>query len=478
MARTASIQRQHTPQYPFPHDPTEKRAPQTAQSGNLLGYPYAGHTVLDPVDRHSNAIFSNPELTVHHYEDGIRQHLDRRVQLFFQWAILCYNTPFYYEVSGALDQIGRGSTVRVENAEPYRSEAAHSATLPCLIAIPKGSDGSPIREQAFVFLRGSHTYNLHNSTMVLPAAVNRADELIDNGALRVDAIDLINRVALGILEPKEATRLFIGCLQNRIQELPLKTKNDQAIDAVAAILSKRVQELIRGLTDSQFFDQIMSLQIGQSERADILREVVYLPRYRLIQSAEAAHSIVARILLDLQSKIFSKKDPHIKTDLRFCLLANARGEELDLLQRFFCCSIEQLLAGKPARAREKIERKFQVLYDKNQKRFQRVFQKLQRLQCSLKDNELDYRSAVFKGMRTRYLGYTQEILSRVFREQNPGVPMSRSMVSRFEQRSRSDTKTHYLTPLNQRRKDISVDYALRISSTHGVDAGIFVSALV
>jgi hypothetical protein len=53
------------------------------------------------------------------------------------------------------------------------------------------------------------------------------------------------------------------------------------------------------------------------------------------------------------------------------------------------------------------------------------------------------------------------------------------MVSRLQQRTRAAYENRrYLTPLNQRRKNLDVAKAMKIAETFKVDAGLFLPAVV
>src|SRR3990167_4639778 len=121
-----------------------------------------------PLSEEQVTLYSDPLARIEAKKEEIEGHLDRRVQLFFQQALLCHDTPFFYEAQGAEDQIGKGKTLKVSPKTTYHTQAAHSSTFPCLYASPWNADGTSDKSRRFVFLKGSHAYSQHNATVELP----------------------------------------------------------------------------------------------------------------------------------------------------------------------------------------------------------------------------------------------------------------------------------------------------------------------
>lgn len=434
------------------------------------------------------ARFSDRKNLIEEKREWIEEHVSRRIQLFFQQSILCYNTPFVYQSEGAEDQIGIGSSVKLNANLTHKTQAAHSSTMPCLYACPKDESGKIDLNKRFVFLKYAHSYNQHNATIELPEEVNKADCLIDGTAqqekLRASALGIINRVAEAKIDPTKATKQFLKAFEGRLIQLRDELSEDDLRREVVLIYLSHVQEVIEGIADSPLiFDQILGVNLPEPEK--ILRDVVYKRRYELIQRAEFIESQIAKRIFQAQKEMFGRKAASFKSvdyRLRYALLEGATTErERTFYEKFFCTSLEQLrtnIANKQQKLRTVENAAHRIEKDKKPeivslRRDLRVFLRdLQKL-------EFEFRSKLFKGLRVEYKDWYQREFVSAFKNDHPGEPMSQAMVSRLEQPSRlRPADGFYRTPESQRKKEIDIAKAQKISSTFGIDVGLFLPGLI
>ena len=143
----------------------------------------------------------------------IQDHAENRLQLFFQQLLISYQTGLEFRYSGhAHHQVGleNGAAISIPLQE------AHSSTLPCLL-VQRG-------RKTYIFGSDTSFYYAQNTTVKLPAEVNRLDTWIDTAtrefagrSLRDKACDLIQDVSDSIKNPKEAFQSFIGILQDHLK---------------------------------------------------------------------------------------------------------------------------------------------------------------------------------------------------------------------------------------------------------------------
>lgn len=415
------------------------------------------------------------------------EHVARRVQLFFQQAILCYKTPFVFEADGAEDQIGKGTSVKFCHHITHKTQAAHSSTLPCLIAIPKDDAGALVPERKFVFLKYSHAYALHNSTYELPIEVNQTDTYLDGktteAKLRTAALALLNRVAAGELNPQQATSEFLEKFQERLNESIDHLAVDDPRRLVAQIYLEQVETIIEDAeAGDDYFDAILGVQLPGA--TDVLRRVVFERRYRVIQEAEFIESQIARAIFNLQRTLTRRAPRHLKKvdyRLRYALLNGAGNErERRFYEKLFCCSSQQLLAGvaDDATKRAKLIKTFESFEVKHADGIAKLRRDIRTLRRRMQRLEFQFRADLFRGLRVEYRHLTQRAFADAFKQHHPDEPMSQAMVSRLEQPARLPTPRVYLSPVNQRRKEMTFEKARLIAQEFGVEAGLFQPCLV
>lgn len=95
---------------------------------------------LGQLSKEKSEFYSTPPGIVQLNKKGISLAVERRIALFFQQAILCYKmSSFTFSIGGADGQIGSSPALKLKG-KVHKREAAHSSTIPSLIAY--ANDGS------------------------------------------------------------------------------------------------------------------------------------------------------------------------------------------------------------------------------------------------------------------------------------------------------------------------------------------------
>ncbi len=452
---------------------------------------------LEEVSAEEWELQNDPALKIEANLELIEQHVDRRLQLFFMQLICCYRTPYHFEWIEANDEYGKGGSVTMKNPNGNRdtvlmhTQAAHSGTFPCLVAYPRDRWERGERTGGFVYLKYGRSYLDNNATVEFDRYMNQSDTAIDgthkNSQLREAAIKIVNSVAEGRCNVERGMRKFAKLLEEYCIKYRDKPRQSVSRRLVLEQYVERVQYIRAAMDhDPKYFDQLLGVKIDDHPREAILRDVVYRKRFKLIQECEAIESRVARAILDSQNAMLHKNNNRINSvdaRLRYILLEENDPLFKRPLEKLFCTSLDQLQADI-----EKNEARLRAFERTNQIESFRVTHRvaietlkrdLRLLFRSLDNAELNFRAELFKGLRTDLNEWYQKDFVASYKGKYPTDAMSISMVSRLEQRTRHIAPTKaYITPLSQRRKDMDEIFALKIADTFGVDAGLFLPALV
>lgn len=443
-------------------------------------------------------------------EPQIIDHVERRIALFFQLLVLCYRTPFTYKEGVTVDQYGKGHSLRP--LIPVGTQGAHSATIPNLYAIYTNEAG---QKKKFVFLKGSQIYVQNNSTMELPAEVNKLDSLLDfqlTPKFRKICIDIINKVARGELTPEQGTRVFLANLKTaleRILDVYQNNEKKKLVLDVCQIYLRKTNEVLN--FEDALADQLMGVRFDGADDEEKLRKITYESKYRLIQQAHFIESQIVKRIIAAQHEIFGntiteKATQSVDWRIRYILLQDNNPWRRKCLQKLFCVSIDQLTsiqeetADLRAREIEKVELDIEQI--KRNKKI--VIENLQRdihiyLQEILRE-ELIYRSQLFQAFRKEYKNWGPARFVNEFKALFPNDAMSKSMVWRLENNIERDPSepeilvvkplgkdefkealktdpskprtSHFKTPRNQRRKVLDEALADKVSRVLGTSKGL------
>lgn len=155
-------------------------------------------------------------------KDDIKDHVERRIQLFFQQILLTWKSNKEFEIAETDLQIGSGA--KNKNAPRAQTEearscyaAAHSSTITNLKFKMGAGDGQ------LAYPSASQLRSTWNITVLLPSEVNYVDSLLDGTTkslkLRNTALKILNEIAIPntLSNPKAALQEFLAAMRIQIQ---------------------------------------------------------------------------------------------------------------------------------------------------------------------------------------------------------------------------------------------------------------------
>jgi hypothetical protein len=440
-------------------------------------------------------IWEDPTALVKQYADSIEMHVDQRVLAAFQMFILCYKMPFHFSSSGeAEEQYGSAPTLQLSQigGKNYPYEAAHHSTLPCLYAC-KRSDWDAYqaalaqkqpaqRPLQFVYVKYSYGYQRHNSTNCLSKSVNETDSLIDWKAggtlLRTTTITLANKVALGAINPIQATGQFVSYLKQRVKYLLAHSPSDKVKPVLCKYLEqiKHIQHKIKTAPD--FFDKLLDIQIaGENARSAHLREVVYKKRFEMIKADQLIDS---RIKWRLKNAPIAYLRGETHDYLKFALIMQSTGQQRTAFCKLFSKTdavfeetyLQTLESAKYKKNYLAFKKRVENFSKKHETAIAALLQEIQNDFDEIKHAELRFRSSLLKDL-IAINNWTQYQFVIQFQAQFPFESMSEAMVSRLTFWARPARKVQYKTPLRQRCKEMSVAKAIKCAHVLQVEPGLF-----
>lgn len=438
--------------------------------------------------------YCNPTGFIELNKKGISLAVERRVALFFQQAILCYNlSEFTFSFAAANDQIGSSpkKEFRSTNGSSITSQrqAAHSSTIPTLLARIKKDP----KAKNFVFFgAGSSNYE-HNATIGMDASVNKADTWMDGKAkekkLRDAAVVILNEVAQG-LDPRKGTEKFIAAFEKQASRcLPSEDRSLPATDPRRLVLERykhKIGKIRVAAADPVFYDRMLGIFVNcTDEREKRLREVVYKKRYDIIRLREVMENRIENEMENLKQSM--KKDACYAELVLLKEFVNTDNQAT--LEKLFCKTAAVFEDGY--HLNELGKEKFNAREKRNLKAFNTRISNLQKkhkdqieaLKTTLEEGfdelraaENTYKAGMLQSLRKTVNQWTQQELCDAYFEKN-NRSISKSWVSRREQLARIPKKTVYKTEISQRRQLLSLEEARRCAKALEVDVGLFLPSL-
>ena len=146
-------------------------------------------------------------------EQHIKEHANRRVDLFFYTLIAYYRTSILAVEGHTNLQHGKGRTLEDHTSV---TQACHSSLIPSLL--DKTIYQNRQNQAAYKsMLSGTHFLESLNSTVELPAFVNAFDDLLE-AACRAQCMDIIREVALGTVTPVQGLARFLSMMDTLLQQ--------------------------------------------------------------------------------------------------------------------------------------------------------------------------------------------------------------------------------------------------------------------
>jgi len=231
-------------------------------------------------------------------------------------------------------------------------------------------------------------------------------------------------------------------------------------------------------------DTLIGIKIA-GDNEELLRSIAYERRFRLIQNVGRIESLISEKILKAQNQMTRRKNEAMKNvdvRLRYVLLEESNFLLRKRLEKLFGTSLSQLRADWD-RQKERLRvwegnNRITNFRNTHQQKIEILKGELTKLLDEMHQSELEYRAWLFKDLKEKYKKWNGVRFVREYKKVYPQDSMSSPMVSRIEKPTRSDFKTHYKTPLNQRKKDLDVEKAKRVAHVFGIDNGVFLPAVV
>ncbi len=428
---------------------------------------------LSPFSTHfkySNPLPAPPEDLdiVAEYEDMIEEHIQRRTFFFFQQLVVCYQTKLHFELNGAQDQGKSPDRIKIGKTQITRN-AAHSSTLPCLIAYDNEAweefqRGETPQPEGFIFLKGTDYYRTANATMNMPRFINEADIKMDAG-LRKRSLELINRASQGEISPQEALARFIQIALEEIEDAkkrPQKGKNRVQILEVLDFYEANFRSIEEELTQdtASVLEKLLNIKLEGIYNSPA-EKVVLKIRFKAIRDTQVAQrkliQKVEKLKCELLKKYESKPD-HFDAALRTLLINQARTPDnrtrMEKLFNFSSFDFQtRLKAGNKTKFNNLTT---ELSASQELKKISATAKEIFDDMRTLRTEEEYQRAAIIKELRGMK-GWIQKDLGKKVKALFPHAFASQSTISRIESRKR------LVTP----------EVALEFSQVFRVDPGLF-----
>lgn len=241
-----------------------------------------------------------PEL-IESLKVDIEDHMERRIQKFWQLILLVHKTGMVFQEYRACFQVGKGHA-----KQGYEYAAAHTSTLPNLICM---------RESQAVYLGKETPFEAEsNETTLLPKTVNDLDSRLDlhNRVLKVDralrkwSVSILNDIAKTDhpISPKEGLEKFIAATAYLVKKAkgtagtPVQAKKEELIlhfyettlDSYARLLAK----------DDRILTRLCHLPDSATLNDEVYRDLqMYMIKTLLVPAALVGERILSPRVIEL-----------------------------------------------------------------------------------------------------------------------------------------------------------------------------------
>lgn len=218
-----------------------------------------------PPTPEQHAQLNNWQFRMAQSADAMDRHFERRYSQLFLQATTVYRTPYTFREGHTWHQ-----GFAAENIGAVKFQGAHGATLPCLYARAEGANAE------FVWQYRSGAYDEANATDDVVIAINTADSSLDGNdgvkKLRTKVVELLNRCARGEITPEQVVRQFSFEIINQI-DVSLASQTNPEVGAVLASYRQKAQELQWYVSNGDYIDQWLNLQMDHPMLAEITTTV-------------------------------------------------------------------------------------------------------------------------------------------------------------------------------------------------------------
>lgn len=276
---------------------------------------------LDTVSNPTCEKLPSIEEIIEKYRDLIFEHVSRRIAFFFQQLVCCYQTKLHFEIGHVVSQGSSAKKVVLIDQNlsslEFERNAAHSSTLPCLIAydaeewaLYQAKKTKNPRGQ--VFLKGTDSYRLWNSTINMPRWVNMVDLQIDGTSrdkkLRYKTLNLLNAAAQGEIDPERGLESFIELAIDQV-ELSSKVATQEMYIKILKLYQYELASTQAEFNHNHsiWLDKLLNIKASD----EISRKIIYQIRYQAIRDAQMDQAKLLETIDIIRKKLLSeyKKRP-------------------------------------------------------------------------------------------------------------------------------------------------------------------------
>jgi len=366
------VKQERREQYPHILTETMSLTDRVFQDSSGMQLPVCDYKFQNPL---SVLRIPHEDEVVAEYSEMIQEHMERRFLFFFQQLIVCYQTKLHFECSGAQDQGLSADKIQLSEhgkvKELCQRNAAHSSTLPCLIAYDNTQwqqyrVGLARQPDGFVFLKGTDYYRTANATMNMPKWMNEADRELDEktqySLLRQKGLTLLNEAAQGLLNPDEGIALFVQHALDEIQSALNRLNSAGKHPAVQTVLSLYLQyatEFQKGM-DRSFLERFLNITFAP-DTTHIEGRYILQTRYAAIRNMQVQQANliekIDKVRKDICASIkatnqLERQPTYFKEAFRTLLIEQARTDQdrqrLEKLYNFSHAFVQETLALNPS----------------------------------------------------------------------------------------------------------------------------------
>lgn len=259
---------------------------------------------------------------------AIKDHIERKVQLYLLGAVATYNTPEYFYEIGVTNAQGPSSrkiTVRTDSGNfSQKLQSVHSSPLPaiyvCLRKEYEDWKNHLINEsdlQRYRLFHKSEFDDKQNSTEPLPDFINRADTLLEgsknDGKLRDVTINIINGLAVLNFNFSEGLSKFLESYERLVDQTLANLKPSKFYEKdkeVLLIFKNHIHYLLEKNGSYQLEDHFFGL--NTQDQPEDIRQEIYKVRAKEIQQRFSSQSQLSKVICPFRTKSLrgKKQAPH------------------------------------------------------------------------------------------------------------------------------------------------------------------------
>lgn len=406
------------------------------------------------------------------YEPAIREHFQRRVDLFLMQLLNCNGTHLHFEVGPTQHQAQSSKSLYVQfmgekhkvcerGPEQPTHDAAHSSTFPCLIAYDneeweKYEKDDKNKPMGIYFLQHSDLYKATNSTCNLPRLVNHADIAVDGRKHNSDfsnrALLYINQVSKGEMSIKSALPKFLEALRIQING-QIRVAKDLGVKAALCIYQDELEAVEKEFTSDDQETWILSkadVLTNREQSTNGLRaQMLRLRSQAILRNMRGQTALMAdvnklaqKILKEIKQRKQTKQEKEPKAPnyfseaFRLCIIdAMTNDEDKIRMKKIFSLNVPEAIKTRKTGIDNTKQEIKEAAVINSIDRIKNLAKKLSLHMHALRTEEMLHRGDAMRALRVGRK-WSQEKLGRRLERRFPSQFSSQSTMSRTERGER------------------------------------------